>query len=148
MKNKPAKNTTSKSAAVCALALVLLGSGGATVAASGAAPETKHSPTIAVRPANGPVVQMPIEIPQFTTLKSIKQAQNTLNTVGETWFEVQGTGHCSFTIWSAGSSTQTFASSATTPFPIKVAFIGALPGAHQWYATGVGNCKGKADVTF
>lgn len=81
------------------------------------------------------------------TLKSLKQSDNTSHS-GATWIDVQGTGHCSFSIATAGVAAQGFASSAATPFPMKVKMVGAPLGSHQWQAMGTGNCKGSSSATF
>ena len=81
------------------------------------------------------------------TLSSIHQVQYT-EQGGETWIQVEGSGHCSFTIEGAGLAPQSFASSAAKPFPVNVKIAGAPLGSHLWTAKGTGNCTGNATTTF
>lgn len=139
-KLKPAQRTLTRTA-ICALNLALLGASGAAMAAT-VNPNTATSMTPAAQSALRQGVVM-----QAATLTSIKQVPYT-DQGTETWIEVQGTGHCSFTIESAGVATQSFASSAAKPFPMKVKIMGAPLGSHLWIAKGTGNCTGMANTTF
>lgn len=110
-------------------------------------PDIKMSPGFGTRPAGDQVVQLPGAVLQVTSLSSMKQVANTSHS-GETWIEVQGTGHCNYTIESAGVPAQNFASSAAKPFPMKVKIAGAPLGFHNWQAKGTGNCNGTANAGF
>ncbi len=81
------------------------------------------------------------------TLTAIKQVPYTDQGV-ETWIDVEGTGHCSFTIEGAGLPPQSFASSAAKPFPMKVKMVGAPIGSHLWTAKGTGTCTGSAQANI
>lgn len=93
------------------------------------------------------VVAAPVK-DKWPTLTSIKRSSNERHPPNQTWIEVQGTGFCSFSIATAGSLPQNFASTSGKPFPVTVAFMGALPGAHQWMAKGTGTCQGQANAAF
>ena len=134
--------TLSRSATACAIALTLLGANGTAFAASGSSLPPSKSMTPVAQSAAGAALTM-----QAATLTSIHQVPYT-DQGTETWIGVQGSGHCNFTIETAGMAPQTFASSAAKPFPMKVKIAGAPLGSHLWIAKGTGNCTGTANTTF
>ena len=123
------------------IALVLFG---ASFAAMAAAPNPAHPS--ALNPAAQSALKQGM-VMQTPTLTSIHQVAYT-DQGTETWIEVQGTGHCNYTIEGGGVAPQMFASSAAKPFPMKVKIQGAPLGSHLWTAKGTGNCTGMATTTF
>lgn len=133
--------TMPRIASACAIALAVLSATGAAFATT-PTPIT-HGATMT--PAAQLAVKGAITM-QAATLSAIHQVQYTDQGV-ETWIQVEGSGHCSYTIEGAVAP-QSFASSAAKPFPMKVKILGAPLGSYLWTAKGTGNCTGTATTVF